>query len=68
MAEQIMIYASSMITAQSVQLTVEQRAMLTAKADRFRELTETSRPTTMSVPVCDAYEPHGVIGYMDYVL
>jgi hypothetical protein len=30
MAEQIMIYASSMITAQSVQLTVEQRAMLTA--------------------------------------
>jgi hypothetical protein len=68
MAEQVTIYASSMITAQSVQLTVEQRAMLAAKADRFRELTETSGPTTMSVPVRYAYEPHSVIGYMDYAL
>jgi hypothetical protein len=56
-----------MLFAQGITLTVEQRATLVAKADRFRAITGTTGKTRMSVPVLDTYTD-ARIGSLDYYL
>lgn len=64
---QITVRAASMLVAQGVTLSAEQRATLVAKADRFRAITETTGKTCMSVPVLDIYTD-ARIGSLDYYL
>lgn len=65
---QISIYARDMYAAQGAKLTTEQRAILVAKADRFREITGTTERTNMNVTVRDVYNPQVVLGYVTYTL
>lgn len=63
--QQVTIHAANMLVAQSIKLTPEHRAILVAKADRFREITGTTEKTNMNVPVLDGTT---VIGHMTYML
>jgi hypothetical protein len=67
-APQVSIYAASMLAAQGVKLTAEQRTALVAKADQFRRITGTTGKTSVNVPVFDMYQPTVKIGYMTYSL
>ena len=67
MSTQIVVRAASMLYAQGVTLSTEQRAALVAKADRYRALTGTTGKTRMSVPVLDIYTD-ARIGSLDYYL
>ena len=63
----VTIHATSMLYAQGVRLTAEQRAILVAKADQFRSITETTGKTLIRVPVLDTYTD-ARIGSLDYHL
>lgn len=62
----ITVYANDMLTAQGATLEPEHRAELVAKADRFRQITGTTEPTLMMVPVKTTGGAH--IGYLNYML
>jgi hypothetical protein len=68
MSERLKIYAPSMLVAQSVQLTAEQRAGLVARADRIREITGETGRQTLNVPVHDVHQPTVILGHMAYSL
>lgn len=63
---ELTIYAMNMIYAQGVKLTAEQRAELSARADRYRAILGTDEKQSFQVPVRYAREPHELLGYMTY--
>jgi hypothetical protein len=66
MSQQVTITAQSMIYAQGYKLDAGTRAILVAKADRYRTLTGETGPTDINVPVRDS---HGaLIGHLKYML
>ena len=62
------VYAANMIYAQGARLTREQRAILQAKADRYRQITGTSDKTDIRVPVRSIYGQNEIIGHLRYSL
>ncbi len=66
-APAVTVYATSVLQAQSVILTEQQRTTLVAKADRFRAITGTTEPTNINVPiVCP--RSGATLGYLTYRL
>jgi IMP dehydrogenase/GMP reductase len=63
----VKIFAKSMLTADGT-LTAEQRAELTARADKVRVILGETAKQTINVPVFDCYAPDVKIGYMTYTL
>lgn len=62
----VTITARDMYAAQGFELDAENRAILTAKADRYREITGEAGKTDIHVPVIDL---HGAkIGELIYML
>jgi len=59
------IYATSVQYA-DVRLSAADRAALVARADRFRELTETTDRVEMQVPIVDAYNRTTVLGHATF--
>lgn len=65
-ARAITVIAANMCTAQCFDLTDEDRAILTAKADAIREFLEETGPQKVSIPVRDF--GGALIGHISYML
>lgn len=62
----VTVTARDMYAAQGFKLDAENRAILVAKADRYRAITGETGPTDINVPVIDL---HGaLIGHLRYML
>ncbi|ASX98997.1 hypothetical protein SEA_ROSIEPOSIE_102 [Arthrobacter phage RosiePosie] len=63
---QVTITARDMYAAQGFKLDAETRALLVAKADRYRKITGETGPTDINVPVIDL--GGALIGHLRYML
>ena len=66
MSQQITVTAQSMLHAQGFRITADQRAILVAKADRYRAITGETGLTDISIPVVDL--DGAPIGKLTYLL
>lgn len=67
-AQGIRIYATSVLTAQGVRLSADQRGTLTRQADALRAVLGTSERQTIRVNVYDVYATDVKLGEMQYSL